>query len=194
LLSPEEGGVGLLPHSLIYRRRALDRIGSWAESVPKTDGTAHAYEGHDQDYWLRAAWIGCRFRYCPGSMCFYRRRIGQLSSDAGAMVRGMEPVWIRAQDYITKEPYRTAVSNRLGRLLFYLAISETDSIKVSLSRLRRAREISPDTVTMRAFVIAWLLIATRTGPLLLGRGLRPIRQLIARLSGYKTNSRRRSGL
>lgn len=186
LLSLNGDSVGLLPHSLIYRRQALNRIGSWAESIPKTDGTAHAYEGHDQDYWLRAAWLGCRFRYCPGSMCFYRRRPGQLSSDARAMVRGMEPVWIRAREYITREPYRSAVSQRLAKLLFYLAISETDSTKASLSRLRRAREASPNTVTLRAFAIAWLLIVTRTGPLLVGHWLRPIRKIITKLSGYET--------
>jgi glycosyltransferase involved in cell wall biosynthesis len=186
LLSRDGNGAGLLPHSLIYRRRAISRIGPWAESVPKAGEGVHEYEGHDQDYWLRAAWVGCRFRYCPGSLCFYRRRPGQMSSNARAMTKGMEPVWIRAQEYITEEPYRTAVSTRLGQLLLYLAITETAlPIGASFLELRRAREASPDTVPKPAFVVAWLLIATRTGPLVLGSWLRPLLRTAARLMGMR---------
>jgi hypothetical protein len=190
LLSPNGNGGGLLPHSLIFRRHAVTRIGPWAESVPRSAGAVQAYEGHDQEYWLRAAWVGCRFRYCPGSLCFYRRRPGQLSSDARAMTRGMESVWVWAREYIIREPYRTAVSKRLGQLLFYLAISEPSStVKAELSRLRRAREASPETVTAPAFAIAWLLIATRTGPLLFNRWLKPLRRMVARLIGYPSRIR-----
>jgi glycosyltransferase involved in cell wall biosynthesis len=190
LLSPDGNGGGLMPHSLIFRRHAVNRIGPWAESAPDAAGAVHAYEGHDQEYWLRAAWVGCRFRYCPGSMCFYRRRPGQLSSDARAMTRGMESVWLRAREYIIREPYRTAVAKRLAQLLFYLAISEPGStVRLDLSRLRRAREASPDTVTFPAFAIAWLLIATRTGPLLFNRWLRPLRRMVAKLIGYPSRIR-----
>ena len=84
--------------------------------------------GADQDYWLRAAWSGCRFRYCPGSLCFYRKRSGQLSSNPRGMVLGMESVLIKARAIY----HQGAVSNcglkRLARVLFYLAVSEREPI------------------------------------------------------------------
>jgi glycosyltransferase involved in cell wall biosynthesis len=186
LLSPKGNGAGLLPHSVVFRRRALERVGPWIESDPIPEGAVHAYGGSDQDYWLRAASSGCRFQYCPGSLCFYRRRPGQMNSDSRAMTRGMEPVFFRAREYITQEPYRTAVSKRLGQLLFYLAVSERESnVKASLSKLQKAREVSPDFVTLPAFVIGSLLIITHLGPFAFGRWLRPVRRLAAKLSGMR---------
>lgn len=186
LLSPQGNGGGLIPDSVIFRRRALELVGPWVENAPCPEGTVHAYGGSDQDYWLRAAWSGCRFRYCPGSLCFYRRQPGQLSSHFRARLRGMESAFIRAREYITQEPYRTAASQRLGHILFYLAVSERESnVRTSLSKLIKAREVSPDFVSLPAFVIGSLLIITRIGPFVSGRWLRPVRRLAAKLSGMK---------
>ena len=186
LLSPRGNGAGLLPDSVMFRRRALDIVGPWTESFPGREGNVSAYIGSDQDYWLRAAWSGCRFKYCPGSLSFYRRRSNQLMSNSRAAVRGMEPVLVRAREYITQEPYRAIVLQQLGRLLFYLAISEKNSTRTkSLSELKRAREAAPKIITPSAFAIGWLLIVTRIGPYLFRSWLRPVRRAFAKLVGLR---------
>jgi GT2 family glycosyltransferase len=188
LLSPEGNGCGFVTHGLIFRRKALDLIGPWIENTPVIEGSVTTMMA-DQDYWLRAAWAGCRFRYCPGSFCFQRRRSGQLSSIHGAVVRGMESVLTRAREYITREPYRTAVSQQLGHILFYLAVSERESnIRASCAKLRQAREVSPEFVSLRAFAIGYLLILTGVGPFVFGRWMRPMRRLAASLAGMKKES------
>ena len=102
------------------------------------------------------------------------------------MVLGMEPVLIKARQYITKEPYRSAVLKRLGSVLFYLAVSEREpDLRVSLSRLRKAREVSPDLVKFPAYAIGAFLIVTRIGPFVFGELLKPIRQFGAKLMGMR---------
>jgi glycosyltransferase involved in cell wall biosynthesis len=185
LLSPDGNGGGLVVHSLLFRRRVLELIGPWAENMPTPEGPVTTNMA-DQDYWLRAAWSGCRFRYCPGSLCFQRKRSGQLSSDTRNVIRGMESVYLRAYEYITREPYKTFVSRQLARILFYLAVSEEilDS-SLSLKKLRKAREVCPDFVTITGFAIGWLLIVTRVGPFVYGRWLTPVRRFAATLAGMK---------
>jgi GT2 family glycosyltransferase len=185
LLSPQGNGGGLLPHSLLFRRRALEIVGPWVENLPSPDGPVITNLS-DQDYWLRAAWSGCRFRYCPGSLCFYRRRSGQFSSNLRTMVRGTEPILTRARQYITAEPYRTSVSKRLGHVLFYLAVSEREpDLSVSLARLRKAREVSPGLVTFPAFALGAILVVTRLGPSVFSNWLKPIRKLASMLLGMR---------
>ena len=185
LLSPDGNGCGLVVHGLLFRCRALELVGPWVENLPSPDGPVTTNMA-DQDYWLRATWSGCRFRYCPGSLCFQRKRSGQLSSNHRDVVRGMESVFMRAHEYITREPYRTLVSRQLARVLFYLAVSEKDqSFRLSLQKLRKAREVSPDFVTITAFAIGSLLIVTGAGPFVYGRWLKPLRQLAAKLAGMK---------
>jgi glycosyltransferase involved in cell wall biosynthesis len=183
LLSPDGNGAGLVVHSLLFRRRALERTGLWLESEPSPDGVIRTNMA-DQDYWLRAAWAGCRFRHCPGSLCFQRIRPGQLSSKPRDVLRGMELVLTRAHQYITREPYRTAVSQKLGHTLFYLAISERASgVMASLAKLKKAREVSPNLVTSPAYACGVLLIVTGIGPFVFGRWLKPVRRFVAALAG-----------
>jgi len=185
LLSPAGNGAGLVVHSLLFRRSALEITGTWIENPPIAEGPVLASMS-DQDYWLRAAWSGCRFRYCPGSLCFQRRRPGQLSSNSHAVLAGMEQVFTSAWTYITREPYRAAVSRRLSHLLFYLAVSDGKSSKAaSLARLRKARTVDSQFLTKRAYAVGWLLIVTGIGPFVFGRWLKPVRSLGARLAGAK---------
>jgi GT2 family glycosyltransferase len=188
LLSPRGNGAGLVTHGVIFRRRALELVGPWTENSPVSKGVVATIMS-DQDYWLRAAWAGCRFRYCQGSLCFQRRRSDQLSSNPRAVLRGMELVLTRAREYIDREPYQTVVSQRLGHTLFYLAVSEREStVGVSLARLEKAREVCPGFVTLPAFAIGWLLIVTRIGPFVFGRWLKPVRQLAALVTGMKKHA------
>jgi glycosyltransferase involved in cell wall biosynthesis len=183
LISPSGNGGGLLPDSMLFRRGALERVGQWLESSPEMTRTGNAYCGADQDYWLRAAWSGCRFKHCPGSLCFYRRRSGQLTSDPWAAARGMEPPLTRAQSYITKEPYRSAVAKRLAHLLMILAIGDPkQSVDGSLAKLRKARGLSPEVVTSSGFAIAAMVIRLRIGPFLFGSWMKPIRRIAKKLT------------
>ncbi len=185
LLSPNGNGCGFVIHSLIFRRRALELVGPWIENQAISDGAVTTNMA-DQDYWLRTAWAGCRFRYCPGSLCFYRKRSGQLSSNFRDVTRGMESVLTRAREYITREPYRALASQRLARILFYSAVSEKDSnVRASIEKLRKAREVSPGLVTFPAFAMGAFLIATRIGPFVCSERLRPIRQFGAILLGMR---------
>jgi glycosyltransferase involved in cell wall biosynthesis len=187
LLSPSGNGGGLLPDSMLFRREALDRVGQWTEDPPLAKG-GHVNSGVDQDYWLRAAWAGCRFKYCPGSLCFYRRRSGQLTADPLAAVRGMEPPLTKAQSYITREPYRSALARRLAHLLMFLAISDpTQSVRDALGRLRKAHALDPKFVTAPAYGIAATVIALRIGPLFFAGGLGPLRRLATKLMGMNSN-------
>jgi len=183
LLSPDGNGCGLVVHSVIFRRRALELVGPWIEN-PEIPDRAVTTNMADQDYWLRAAWAGCKFRHCPGSLCFQRRRSGQLSSNPRDVVRGMESVLMRAREYITREPYRTFASQQLARNLFYLAVSEKDSsFSSSIEKLRKAREVNPHFVTFTAFAIGSLLILTGVGPFVFAHWLKPLRHLAASLAG-----------
>ena len=93
---------------------------------------------------------------------------------------------MRAHEYITREPYRTLASRQLARVLFYVAVSEKDSsFRISINKLRKAREVSPDFVTITAFAIGFLLIVTGVGPFVYGRWSKPVRQLAAKLAGMK---------
>src|SRR5207248_5736 len=87
--------MGIMTQSALLRRRVIDRVGPFQESLYVAD-----YE-----FWLRAAWAGCRFRYCPGALAFYRSRPGQMSGDTPAMLRGIGDVWARALAYVDREPH-----------------------------------------------------------------------------------------
>lgn len=93
------------PLGALISRRAFDRVGAWDEAVYCTDF----------DYFLRAAWSGCRFRHCPGLMGFSRIHPRQMSADPAAMARGTEAVLRKALGYIDREPHRSLVASALAR-------------------------------------------------------------------------------
>jgi glycosyltransferase involved in cell wall biosynthesis len=175
LVSPEGNGAGLLPHSALFRRRALERIGRWDETIPTSD----------QDYWLRAAVAGCRFRHCPGSLAFYRRRPGQMSSRGFGLLRDMELTFAKALGYVRDEPYRSVLVTRLARLRFVLALAgESGGRRESLAELRRARKGAPETVSGLAYGLGYALILVPGGSSLArAQGLRPARALGGKLLG-----------
>ena len=189
LISPSGNGGDLLPDSVLFRREVLERVGQWLESSPLLIDTGNAYCGADQDYWLRAAWAGCRFKHCPGALCFYRRRFGQLSSDARASARGMELPLTRAQSYVTKEPYRSAIAKRLAHYLLIMALADPkQSINDSFAKLTKARELSPEIVTWPAYAIACVAIRLRIGPFLFGSWMKPIRTIAKKLTRTNIDS------
>jgi glycosyltransferase involved in cell wall biosynthesis len=161
-----------LQHPL-YRRCALERVGPWDESLYVAD----------QDYWLRAAWVGCKFRYCPGSLVFYRKRPGQMTADMPAVMRGVEEVWAKALGYITREPYRGAITRHLAQVRFRLAIYQDGMTKrESLAKLALARAANRNSASALAYTVGWLLIVL-PGCHLLVKALRPLLRRVAHLLG-----------
>ena len=148
-IDPDERNPGPLVHSVLFRRSALDRVGPWDETQYIVD----------QDYWLRASWAGCRFRYCPGSLCFYRRYPSQMSANVRAMASGTEAVWEKALTYITQEPYHSALAIRLARHRYRMAVVKDGmTVREALAKLSMARSTNRPTISALAYAIAVALI------------------------------------
>ena len=149
LIKGDGNGAGLLIHNLLFRRRALDRVGEWDENIV----------GVDLDYFLRAAWLGCRFVDCPQALCFYQVRDGQMSKVKETQRYNREKTWAKALTYITSEPLRSLVGRRLAQLRFTEAISSrTLTRHERVKKLRAAAECHPDGLSRAAFALGWLLI------------------------------------
>lgn len=175
LLDPPEGTVGLLPNSVLFRREACERVGPWDEEILSAD----------PDYWLRAAWSGCVFRYCPGSWCFHRRRENSVSRKSRAMLERMDQTWMKALGYIDREPYRSLVASHLARLRAGLAISAPDiTSDRRLELLRSARELSPGSITPAAYALARLTLAIPGARAAVqSTAMKPVRRAVGRAFG-----------
>jgi glycosyltransferase involved in cell wall biosynthesis len=173
LLSPGGNGAGLLVHSALFRRHALERVGPWDETIPTSD----------QDYWLRAAAKGCRFKHCPGSLCFYQRRSGQMTSRSIGMLRDLEMTFAKALGYVRDEPYRSLLHTRLARLRFVLALRDrSHGRRDSLNELKLARQTSPEAVSRFAYACAYAVITVPGASAIAGApATRPLRALGGRL-------------
>lgn len=179
LVDPKTEFVGLLTHTLLYRRRTLERVGPWDETQVQTI----------LDHSLRSAWSGCRFRYCPRSLCFYRRRPGQMSEDSAAMRRSVEDFWVKALGYITSEPYRSGVLERLSRLRFYMGIfGDGLTTRQALGKLAQAHSGSPRSISWADVGFAGALVLLPGGRWLASSpGLRPVRSVLRRLLRFPVN-------
>ncbi|MBI4441748.1 MAG: glycosyltransferase [Acidobacteria bacterium] len=162
-------------HSYLYRRRVLEGLGNWDETLYTSD----------LDYWLRAAWAGYRFRYCPGSWCFYRRRPGQMSANSLAMMRGVEAVWAKALGYITSEPYRSMVLNKLALTRFRLAMMDRElTLRQAFEKLALARAADPSIVNLLAYTVgAVLIVLPGSGIFFRARWMKPVRHCVSRIIG-----------
>lgn len=162
---------------VLFRRRAVEKIGPWDESLYISD----------LDYWLRADHAGCRFGHCPGSpMGFGRIRAGQMTADRPAMTRGREAVWEKALGYVKREPHRSMIETKLARDRFYLAATRKHiTQQEALVKLALARATSPNTVSLLAYAMGYVLIVVPGGSALVrSRWLRIFRKIMARLIGY----------
>ena len=178
LLLPEKRGAGIDVLGVLFHRRALDRIGRWDESL----------YCEDNDYWLRAACAGCRFGHCPGSpMGFKRMWPGQKIADVARTTRGLEAVWDKALGYVTREPYRSLLADRLAEFRFYMAVSQDQmSTSEALAKLALARATSPEKISAMAYSCGYASIVLPGGSYLVrSRGLRMIRRLLASLFGFR---------
>lgn len=175
LLDPEGFTAGLWVGNVLFRLKSFEKTGLWDEALHNSDW----------EYYIRAAWLGCRFRFCPGSVFFSQRRPGDMTSDVAAVL-GMEDVWEKALAYVTREPYRGMIAKNLSRLRFDLAIAK-DLLYYSeaLSKLKLTRT-GPYSISPLAYTLGYLLISMPGGrKLAWSAWLRFIRKVIARLLGMK---------
>lgn len=94
------------PIMFLFRRSVIDRTGKQAEDL--------YYE--DYEWWVRAAFAGCRFARTPGAWAFYRRRNGQKSEKMTHAALAELEVLRRARTYVAEEPYRTRLAEKLAKL------------------------------------------------------------------------------
>ena len=140
---------------VLFHRRALEKVGPWDESLYISD----------MDYWLRAAWAGCRFGHCPGGpMGFGRLRPGQMSKDLSAMAHGIEAVWAKALGYVMREPYRSLLLASIAHWRFYQAISRDKmSKREALAKLALARSTRPETISALDYAVGCLRVILPAG-------------------------------
>ena len=169
--------TGITALGMLFHRKAIEKVGPWDESMYV----------EDLDYWLRATWAGCHFGYCAGSpMGFVRLWPGQKTKNKFAMSRGMESVWDKALGYITLEPYRSLIAEKLAKARFYMAVSRRQmNISEALEKLALARANSPKKVSALAYAFGYAAIILPGGSFLMrSQFLRPVRRLLARLLHY----------
>ena len=169
--------TGLLIHSLLFRRRTLERLGEWDETII----------GADLDFFLRAAWAACRFAECPESLCFYQVRPGQMSADVATHLANREKTWAKALEYVTEEPYRSAIAKKLARLRFCVATSRgTRSRRERLELLRQAYRTHSEALSPAAVGVGWVLtVVPGARALLAPRWLHQLRSQFATSLGLK---------
>jgi glycosyltransferase involved in cell wall biosynthesis len=128
---------------VLFSRRALEKVGSWDESLYI----------EDTDYFLRAAWAGCRFGHCPGvPMGFRRIRFDQKTKNVLAMERGREVLWQKTLNYLDREPYRSLAAKILARHRFWMAVRRNQMSRwQALAKLANSRHTSPDAVPLSLY-------------------------------------------
>ena len=138
--------VGISALGTLWHRRSLEKTGLWDETLYVAD----------LDYFLRAAWAGCKYVHCPGGpMGFARVRPGQMNSDTNAISRGLESVWHKALGYVTREPYRSMIAAELARIRYMMALSRNIPRKDAIQFLALARETNSETVSKPVYAMTY---------------------------------------
>lgn len=179
LVAPQ--GIWLDTLGVLSRRRALDKVGAWDENLYVEDA----------DYWLRAAWAGCRFEYCPGSpMGFKRLRPGQKMQNSSAMEQGLEVVWSKTLGYMNREPYRSLLAARIADYkLRNVMFRDRMPRRQALATLAQARSTSPNTISARTYTAACIAVVLPGGRSLARLSwLGPIRRILARIFHFQAAS------
>ncbi len=171
LVSTERGPEGIDTLGMLFRRRTVERVGAWDESL----------YCEDLDYWLRAAHAGLHFGHCPGSLMGLRRlRFGQKTNNHVALDRGIEAVWEKTLRYVTREPYRSLIAAHLARIRFRTAVS-TSPRREALARLAIARATSSDNIPALAYAAGCAaILVPAVAHVASLRWLRPIRHVFPR--------------
>ena len=162
---------------VLFRRRSLDRVGPWDETLYRCDA----------DYFLRASVAGCRFRYSSGGpMSFKRVRPGQMSLDTTAMLAGSETLWVKALGYFTEPAHLERIRFNLARARFLRAFrGDRISRRSAMALCSEARRTSQAAVPVRAYAAGIVLILL-PGRRFLATSPRmgTLRRAMTRLLGY----------
>jgi glycosyltransferase involved in cell wall biosynthesis len=156
---------------MLFRRQTIKEVGPWDESLYV----------EDLDYLIRAAWVGCRFKYCAGGpMGFARRRPNAKTASVDAMDLGNEAVWVKACNYITEEPYRRLLMAKLASLRLNMAVFRGQRTRSEVMRiLKLARATDALTVSPFIFWAARLSLLFPGGRTMIrAPWLRPVRRLV----------------
>jgi hypothetical protein len=183
ILSP---GLGICALGTLFRRRALEKVGPWDENLYVAD----------LDYFLRAAWAGCRFGHCPViPMGFARERPGQMTKDLSAIERGVAAVWGKGLGYVTREPYRSLIAAKVADRKFSMALSKCRmTTHEALDELAFARATSPGSISALAYAVGYVtIVLPGGGALARSRWVRPMRRFLGRLLRCPTPWPFRSG-
>ncbi|HYV98853.1 MAG TPA: glycosyltransferase [Gemmatimonadaceae bacterium] len=137
---------GFVVHSLLFRRRVIEKVGRFDESI----------YGADYDYWFRAAAAGCRFVHVPGALVFYRARPGQMSMNRAAMAARSARTFEKALTFISREPCRAMLERHLQRFRLSLTLYGATAAerRNALRALRESRSSTP------AVPALWIALGT----------------------------------
>ncbi len=174
LIETEYRSPGITTLGTLFRRTTLERVGPWDEAL----------YNEDLDYWLRAAWGGCRFGFCPDfPMGFVRRHPGQKSENMSAILRGNEAVWEKALSYVDREPHRSRILASLARSRFRSAVFRDDmNTKEALAKLAQARATCQKMVPALAYALGYAAILVSAGSSLVrSPRLRPALRVVERI-------------
>lgn len=163
--------------AVLFRRRTLERVGAWDESIYVSDS----------DYELRAILAGCRYRRCAGPpLSFKRIRPGQMGTDHAAMLDGAEALWVKAQGLLKEPAHLEAVACNLARVRFFRAFRAEGMTRAeAFARCRAARQTCPRAVPLYAYLAALAVIAMPGGRFLArSPRVRRLRRRFARAFGY----------
>jgi hypothetical protein len=114
-------------------------------------------------------------------MGFKRMWPGQKIANIPVATRGLEAVWDKALGYVTQEPYRSLLAERLAEYRFHMAVSRNQmNVSEALAQLALARATSPGKVSALAYAFGYAAIIVPGGFFLVrSRHLRTIRRLLA---------------
>lgn len=150
----------MIPSSILFRRSTLDRVGPFIEREGPWDDI---WWQVDREYLLRAANAGCRFRYSPGALLFYRVHRKQMTQDLHGMARGLEVLMDRVAQTITREPYHGMLRSIRAHQLWSHAISAPSGRTKALGKLRHARMADSRTITPLRYALGVLVILAPGG-------------------------------
>jgi glycosyltransferase involved in cell wall biosynthesis len=163
--------------AVLFRRRAVEKVGAWDESIYVSDS----------DYELRAILAGLRYRRCPGGpVAFKRIRPGQMGTNHAAMLDGAEALWLKALGLVEDESHRESIRCNLARVRFFRAFrADGMSTREALARCRDARATCRSAVPRPAYLAALCVIAIPGGRFLAtSPRMRALRRAVMRLAGY----------
>jgi hypothetical protein len=115
-----------------------------------------------------------------------------MTANPDAIGRGEEAVLEKALNYVTQEPYRSLLADRLAVRRFHMAVSRYQmNVPEALATLALARATSSKKVSALAYAFGYAAIVFPGGSFLVRSGrLRAVRRSLATLFAFSKTSTR----